>query len=159
MALFLTCLFINILTPFAFKSESFGTFYYLDSNDSKQIGSFYFYTTSNFSLTLYGRIHLAFTGAFLNLFLTVFVGVTLNIVSVSLYGSYIKERRNKEEAYTRVAFNDVAADNDEQEVIKVAVVSEPKKMTRKEINKNRTERNMFKMALTLLYRFYQESFK
>jgi hypothetical protein len=93
-------------------------------------------------------------GPFLNLFLSVIVGVVLNVVSVNLYRSYIRERRENAKAYARVTFNhsqNQTTTNNELD-IQVVVVSPPHKsmkLSRKEVDENKAESNMFRMALTL----------
>ena len=85
--LFITCLFIDAPYAFSFKIKSLGTYYV-----NNQLETFYFLSSSNFSTTPFGRILLAVTTFFLNLFLTLVVGVTLNIVSLHLYKSYLRQR-------------------------------------------------------------------
>ena len=158
LSLFITCLLINTpLAAIGFKIESFGTFYYFDSsNSSQQNALFFFFTSSDFSLTLIGQIILPFTFAFLNIFLSALVGIILNSVSVYLYRYYVKERRWKNEAYTRTAChhpsprqeNNLASTSSDQE-IQVVVIAQSRNLTQKEINENKTEKNMFYMALTL----------
>ena len=145
MAFFLTCLFIDILNPFSLKVESFDTYYYLDSNGSKQISPFFYFTASEFSHTLFGQIILSIMVPFLNLFLSVLVGIVLNIVSVNLYRSYIRERRERVKGYARASLNQTNNELD----IQVVVVPKSKKLSRKEVDENKAESNMFSMALTL----------
>jgi hypothetical protein len=144
LALFLTCLLIDApFAPLAVQIESLSTYYYNDpTNGSKQIATFYVLKSSNFSTTLIGRILLAFIGPFLNVLLSVVFGVILNIVSVCLYRSYLKEKREKDEAYMRVAFN-------RDQATTSSIVLKAKKFTQKEINETRAEKNMLYMALTL----------
>ena len=132
LAFFLTCIFINSPFIFAFKVESFGSY---SNQDSKRIDQYYYFTSSDFSLSPIGRIVLAFTGPFLKIFIMVIADVTLNIVSVSLYRTYIRERREKEREY-----KPTTSRSEETQVSK-------KKLTQKEINENKAERNMFLMAL------------
>ena len=70
--------------------------------------------------------------------------MTLNIVSVRLYRSYVRERRNKEESYTSASYN-----RSQEEIQVVVSTSKAKKLTKKEKNENKAERNMLKTALTL----------
>ena len=90
----------------------------------------------------------------MNLFLSTVVGIILNCVSVYLYRAYIRERKRKDNSYsTRVTYsrnqepNQAITSNDDE--IKVVVVARAKKLTRKEMNEKRAEKNMFLMALTL----------
>lgn len=81
-------------------------------------------------------------------FLPTIVGITLNIVSLSLYRTYVKERREKQEKYSRAKFNKNI--NENQATTSIEVTTGPKKvLTQKEINETKAESNMFKMALTL----------
>ncbi len=81
-SLFLTCFLIDLPVVFSLKTLPFGTYFYFDSNGIKQIDTFYFYDSSEFSLTLIGKFLVIFTSIFLIFFLTLVVGVTLNIISV-----------------------------------------------------------------------------
>ena len=65
-----------------------------------------------------------------------------------LYRSYVRERRDKDEAYTRISYNQSQTITNVEE-IQVVVSTKARKLTQKEINENRAERNMFNMALTL----------
>jgi hypothetical protein len=151
---FLTCLFINVPTSLlAVKVDSMGTFYYNDdtSNSSQQtMDELYYLTASKFSFTIYGQILFALILVFLNLFLSLLVGIILNVVSVSQYRSYVRDRREKDEAYSRVNYDKKSNTEDvEIQVVVVAVVSRPKVLTQKEKNENKSEKNMFQMALSL----------
>jgi hypothetical protein len=150
LAFFLTCLFINISIVFSFKVESFCTFYSYDSNNTKRIEIYFYSTASNFSSTLIGKVILAFTAVFLNLLLSIIVGIILNVISLSLYRTYVRERREKENEYNRVAYRrnlNQIANVDEEIQIGVSIKSKP--LTQKEINESKAESNMLKMALTL----------
>ena len=96
-----------------------------------------------------GQKLLGFTSIFLNVILSIVVGLTLNIVSVRLYRSYVRERRSKEEAYARVAYNTNQATTSNLDEIQVVVVTQAKRLTQKEKNENKSEKNMFNMALTM----------
>ena len=156
---FLTCLFIDIFSVFVIKVKSLGTYYYYDdsSNELKQTAEFYYFGPSDFSFSLVGKILILLSGPVLNIFLSIVVGITLNIVSVKLYRSYVRERRQKEEVYTSIAFNhdqEKAIDAlNEDEIEEMNVMPMIKlvriQLTQKELNENRAEKNMFKMALTL----------
>jgi len=74
---------------------------------------------------------------FLNVTLSIVVGVTLNIVSLTKYKTHIRNRRNKEE----LSMNNVAHSSN--------TVAPKKKLTQKEITENKAEKNMLYMALTL----------
>ena len=139
LALFLTCFSIDCPIFFALKVDSFGTFYYYDTlTNQKQNGTFYFYTSSDFSLTPFGQILLALTSPFQNLFLSTFVGITLNIVSLSLYRTFVKERREKQEKYSIRIIMRIK----QRQVLKY-------QQDLKQYWLKRKSMNMFKMALTL----------
>jgi hypothetical protein len=139
LSFFLACLLINIPFIFALKVESFGSYSYEEDSSkvSKRIAYFYYFKSSDFSMSPTGRLLLGFTGPFLKTIVLVIVDVALNVVSVSLYRTYIRERREKENAL-----------NESQPTTSSKVVR-TKEFTRKEINENKAERNMFFMALTL----------
>ena len=92
---------------------------------------------------------------FLNLFLSLIVGIVLNVVSVNLYRSYIRERRERAKGYARATFNsnqNETSTNNELDIQVVVVLPPPlksKKLTRKEADENKAESNMFRMALKL----------
>ena len=154
LSLFFTCLFIDLPFTFALKIQSFGNYYYYDSNGLKNYATLYSATSSDFSSTILGKALLGFTQIFLNLVLSIIIGVTLNIVSVRLYRSYVKERREKEKKYARVAYQKKedpiqATTSANQEINVVVPINQSKVLTQKEINENKAENNMFHMALTL----------
>jgi hypothetical protein len=79
------------------------------------------------------------------------VGVTLNIVSLAKYKSYVRDRRAKQAAYSRNQ-NKQETEIDVEIAVVVVVVGRRKsrkELTQKEINENRVEKNMLYMALTL----------
>ena len=120
---------LNFWMAFAFKITPFGTYINIASSNNssiQEIGTFYFVQTSDFSSTLFGRFLLAFTQPFVGQFLTLVLGITLNIVSVYRFKSYFEQgdRRDK---------NEVKADKpSERETINCQI-----------------EKNLFYMALTL----------
>ena len=82
---------INFPLSFGLNNNSFVSYSYFDSMRNQTVyGKFYQVTSSAFSLTPFGQILLAFTGFFLNLFVTLVVGVSLNVISVCQYKSYIR---------------------------------------------------------------------
>ena len=89
-SLFLTCLFIDSPVAFALKISSY---HYYTDNKQENVNIFYIMTASDFSSTPYGQLLLAFTSFFLNLLLTLVVGVILNIVSVCQYKLYLREEK------------------------------------------------------------------
>ena len=144
--LFLTSIFIHSLGPFALKLKSFGTYSYYDNSkkDIKKIATFYYFSSSDFSVTLLGQILLTFTLTFLNLFLSTFISIILNVVSVHMYKKHVNERREKEKAYTKIAYNRNQATTNV-----IVVKSRARTFSQKEMNENKSENNMLKMALTL----------
>jgi hypothetical protein len=147
VSFFLICFCINLpYAVLAFKVSSLGTYFYYDSNGSMQNTTLFFIVSSDFSTTPFGRGLLTFTSIFANLFLSLVVGVVLNIVSVYLYKSYLKQRRIRDEAF-RVAwvFNQTGTS---AELVVSSALPTPE-LTLKERNERKTERNMFFMALTL----------
>ena len=96
IAFFLTCLFIDISAAFLYKINALGVFSYQDRTE-QQTATLYYYAPSDFSQTLFGKFLLTFSLFFLNFILSIVVGVTLNIMSLLKYKSYVKARRSKEE--------------------------------------------------------------
>ena len=100
-SLFLTCLFIDSPVAFALKISSY---HYYTDNKQENVNTFYIMTASDFSSTPYGQLLLAFTSFFLNLLLTLVVGVIMNIVSVCQYKSYLRGKKSqRDEAYKRAS--------------------------------------------------------
>ena len=95
VSLFLTCLVIWLPLPFSVKIITFGDYFYLTSNRVKQMGTLYIFIASEFSQTLFGRILLAFTALFLNLILSIVVGITLNISSYVKYKIHIGKKKSE----------------------------------------------------------------
>ena len=88
LTLFLICFCINLPLSFGFKISSFGE--YLDMAQQENI-KFYFFDSSNFSFTLIGQILFGFTILFLNIILSVVIGVGLNVFSLIKYKSYVRK--------------------------------------------------------------------
>jgi hypothetical protein len=155
---FLVCFGINLPFVFAFKLRSKGTYTYYDRNSKQQkTNTFYSAVASEFSTTPIGQILIGLTSFFLNLFLTLVVGLCLNIASVYQYKLYLKEKKKRDEAYSSAAFSHNKQVLETQpttcldEVVPVVVVTlrQPREMTVKEIKERKAEKNMFFMALTL----------
>jgi hypothetical protein len=138
IAFFNTCLLID--TPFisAFKANKFGTYFFMDHSNKKQHGTFYYLDSSDFSLTPFGRILLGFTSFFLNTFLTLFVGITLNILSVLKYKLYIKKKRKEIEQLEMSSANN-----------KLVINRELEQFNLRQKNERTKKKNMLFMALTL----------
>jgi len=140
LSFFLTCLCIDAPLAFVLKISQLGTYFYFDSNNSKKkFATFYFFLNSDFSESLYGKFLLALSYFFLNLILSIIVGVTLNVVSLFKYKYYVREKRRQD---TQANSSHDQATTSRREIM-------PKKLTQKEINENRAEKNMLYMALTL----------
>ena len=91
LSLFLTCLFINLPFIFALEVVSFWDYYYLDSDGLKLTGSFYYLISSEFSRTFFGQILLGLFTFFLDLFLSLIVGIILNISSYTKYKLHVRK--------------------------------------------------------------------
>jgi hypothetical protein len=146
LAFLLTCLCIDAPIFTLLKVESFGTYYYVDSksNGSLVNAKFYYYSPSDFSQTFFGKILTGLTSIFLNLILSVIVGVTLNIVSLVKYKSYVRDRRERQAVYINRNQN-----IQETEIAVEGRRKSRRELTQKEMNENRAEKNMFYMALSL----------
>jgi hypothetical protein len=125
--LFLTCLFIDSTFVFSFKINS----------AKYHIGTFYFINPSDVSSTLYGQILLGFTQMFLNRFLTLVLGVALNVLSFYKYKSYLKERKREMYVYSMGSIH-----------FKHVRQKEIRLLSRIERVKSQIEKNMFYMALS-----------
>ena len=155
---FFTCLLIDFPVLFSAKVDSIGTYYTFDSSGSKNYVELYYFSSSEFSATLFGRLLSGFT-AFANLFLSTVVGIILNIVSFVKYKSYLKERRSKSEAHSsgravntnQINLSAMTSNSAEIQQVRLeeASASRRRELTNKEINENRAEKNMFYMALIL----------
>jgi hypothetical protein len=146
LAFCLTCLCIEFPMTLAFKITSFGT--YKSSDNSSKVETFFYYTSSDMILTPIGQFVFGFTQFFLNQLLSLVVGLILNIVSVWLYRSYLKERRQRDdEAHRRVTYSN----NTQSDIATVHIEPSGQHhvLTPKEIKERKAEKNMFYMALTL----------
>jgi hypothetical protein len=132
LAFFLTAFATNFPLTFGFKIGR----YFIGPNQTKN-NTFYYTTSSDFSLTPFGRIFLGFTSFFLNFFMTLVVGIILNIVSVYQYKVYLRKRRQRDQELYMTAHHNVRG-----ELIR-------RELTPKEKNDRKAEKNMFNMAFTL----------
>jgi hypothetical protein len=82
VSIFVVFFLINLPFLFSVKINSFGS--YLSISDDRQ-GTFYRFVTSDFFQLPFGKILIALTQFFLNQFLTLAVGLALNIISVYQY--------------------------------------------------------------------------
>jgi uncharacterized membrane protein YciS (DUF1049 family) len=138
LSLFLTCLFINVPFIFGFEVVSYGDYYYSDSNGVKQTTSFYYLISSEFSQTSFGQILLGFSLFFLNFFLSLIVGITLNISSYIKYKLHVRKRQREIEELQMSSIHNRPTTNRE-----MLQLNEREKIERK------IEKNMLFMALTL----------
>jgi hypothetical protein len=138
LSLFIICLFINVPLIFGLEIDSFGDYSYFDSNGVNHTASFYFLNVSQFGLTFFGQTLLAVSTFFLNLFLTLFVGITLNILSYTKYKSHVRKRQREIEELQMSSIHNRPTTSRE-----MLQVNEREKIER------RIEKNMFFMALTL----------
>jgi hypothetical protein len=138
LSLFLTCLFINLPLLFAFEVVSFGDYSYFDANGLKQTGSFYYLISSEFSRTFFGQILLGLSMFFLNFFLSLIVGITLNISSYIKYKLHVRKRQREIEELQMSSIHNRPTTNRE-----ILQENQREKIERK------IEKNMLFMALTL----------
>jgi hypothetical protein len=133
--LLITCFSINIPLVFAFKINSFGT--YFDAT-RQQMLKFYYLDSSDFSLTLFGRILFGFTYLILNLIMSVVVGVGLNIVSLYKYKSYVRQKRREVTELILGSINN-----------RLTTTLEIQQFNQRTRNQHKKEKNMFYMVLIL----------
>jgi len=130
-ALFATCFCINFPYVFSIKIVSFGTYSYYD-----KIENYYRNTNSDFGLTLTGRVLLIFFVLFLNLSLTLFFGVTLNILAYIRFKAYYKLIRSELLEISSIHNRPVLS-------------REIEKQNERKRREQKIEKNMLYMALTL----------
>jgi len=135
LAFLLTAFTINFPLTFGLKIDRL---YFSSNGNQTKNGTFYFITSSDFSLTPFGQIFLAFTTFFLNYFLTLVVGIILNILSVYQYKVYLRQRRQRDQEYYITAHN-----------ISGELTIPRRVLTTKEKNDRKAEKNMYYMAFTL----------
>jgi hypothetical protein len=149
LSLFVTCFLIDLPSAFTLKTQSFGMYYLVSS----QMETFYFVSSSEFSLTLVGKIVLGLSNFFLNQLFTLVVGVVLNVVSVFKYKLYLSHKRhdNHENQRLPYALNAQPMVDVVQgvNVLVVVVAARRHEFSLKEKNDRKAESNMFYMALTL----------
>jgi hypothetical protein len=91
LVFFFYCLLIGIPVLFSFETKSFGIY----GNDQV----LYHFEPSQFTKTSFGSFLLDSTHLFLNILLTTFLGITLNIVSICQYKRYLFKKKQREESY------------------------------------------------------------
>jgi len=136
LTILFACFCINIPIVLGLEIKSFGTYSYTTGleHDLEKNATFYFFDSSEFSSTRFGKSLLSISSLFLNYLLTLVLGLTLNIVSIYKYKSFLRERAKEAE--------------EEKEMTNLNSV-EIKQMGIRERNKLQNEKNMFYMALTL----------
>ena len=106
LTFFIVCFGINLPFVFASNIRSSGSYSYYDKYSSEQkVGTLYSVVPSEFSLTPFGQVLYGVITLFLNLFLTLVVGLALNIISVYQYKSYLREKKKRDEAYSRAVYS------------------------------------------------------
>jgi len=138
LALFLTCVCIDFPFVSSFSIGSLGTYYYFDSNGVKQTATYYRPVTSAFSMTPTGRSLSLFFILFLNFFLSLLIGVFLNIFSYVKYKSYQRQRIFEKEQLQMSSTHNSPV-----------VSREIEQINERERIEHKIEKNMFHMALTL----------
>jgi hypothetical protein len=138
---FLVCLVIDFPVIFAFKIGSFGSYI----NKNGQNSTFYYFTSSEFSVSPQGKLLMGVTSFFLNIVLMLVIGVTLNIVSFIQYKMYLTKRKRRLEEYQMISFNR----NENVEEASANNENNNTRLTQKEANEKKAEKNMLFMILTL----------
>jgi len=95
---FLTCLIINSPLAFSLKISSFGNYYFRDSNSDKQEATFYYPSSSEFASSSLGKSISAINIFFMNLLLSLIIGIILNVVSFLQYKASLIKRQREFEA-------------------------------------------------------------
>lgn len=142
---FLVCLVIDFPVIFAFKIGSFGSYVYRDGNNTRQNVTFYYFTSSEFSVSPHGKLLMGVTSFFLNIVLLLVVGVTLNIVSYIQYKMYLTRRKRRLDEYQMISINR----NDHLEESSINNENINTRLNQKEANEKKAEKNMLFMILTL----------
>jgi len=122
---FLTCFLIDVPFAFSLKVAPIGTFSFLIGENLQSNVTFYVGVSSDFASSPFGRILVSTTSVFLNLTLTLNVGLALNIISVRQYQVYIRNRSP------------------------LQLQEATSQLTAKQRSEQKAERNLFVMALTL----------
>ena len=137
---FISCFFVYLPIFFSFKIAQLSNhgYYYFDLNGVKQTSLFYFGTNSDFSVTLFGKIIIAFSSFFLRLTLPLVASFSLNIFSILKFKSYIRERRSEFEELEMSSIHNRPVTSREAEQI-----------NRRELSRRQIEQNMLYMAITL----------
>ena len=138
LSLGLTCLFIDLPFTSSLKIAPLSNYYYINSNGVKQTDTFYYYTLSDFGRSFFGQILIGFTSVFLNQFMSLLVGVTLNIVSYVKFKLYSNRRKREFEHLQMSSINNRPTTSREIE-----------QQRQRERTEQQIERNMYRMSLTL----------
>ena len=92
LILFGVCFRIDFPFAFSFQVKPLGS---LNTTEQNATATFYFSSSSDFSVSPFGKILLGLTTFFLNLFLSLVVDVILNIFSLNQFKSYAVKRRRE----------------------------------------------------------------
>ena len=134
------CFLINFPVLFSLEIKSFGQYY--DELNNGQNVTLYSFQSSDFSLTPLGQIVFGVIVFFLNLFMTLAIGVALNIVSFVKFKAYIRQRQRQE-----------INNGNELEMTSIhnrlTTRREVEQYYERENVKHHVEKNMFYMALAL----------
>ena len=135
LTLFIFSFCINFPFVYSFKISSFGDF--LDSSQHVNV-TFYYFDASDFSSTLFGQILFFFTFLFLNLILSVVVGVGLNIFSLLKYKSHLRKDLREVCRLIQSSIHN-----------RLTTTLEIQQFNERIKNQRKKEKNMLYMALTL----------
>ena len=134
---FLACLVIEVPLIFGLKIVSLGDYYYVDSNGVKHYSTLFYLISSDFSKTIYGQFLLGLCTFFINLFLSLVVGIALNIFSYLKYRRYTRQRQQAIDELQMSSIHNRPTLNRELEQMNERKIWERRKI------------NMLYMALTL----------
>ena len=139
---FLTCLLIDLPLSFMFKIKPVREFFYLDLDGLKKYNTFFYLTYTEFAESDQGKIILGITYFIFNMFLTLVVGVLLNILSFIQYKRYLRKRWTEFEGYRIRLVN---------ENVDIEIDERNQRLSQKELNERTAERNMLYMIITLSF--------
>jgi Co/Zn/Cd efflux system component len=137
---FVTCLVIDFPVLFAFKVGSFGSYVY--DNEVKKNATFYYFASSEFSISPHGILIMGVTSFFLNIFMLLVVGVTLNIVSFVQYKRYLRARNQRLNDYEMISLSDTSNTRLDTRLTFALTIQ-------KDLHERKVEKNMLYMILTL----------
>ena len=147
LVLFLACLIIGLPVLFSISIVNRGDFYYFDADGLRHTATFYDMTSSQFVMSLLGKLSLIAAYIFGVLF-TLIVAVIVNVVSILQYKAYLM-RLEREAAVIQMRINNIQPSSSSKSELKKLPVEIQKILNQKERNQRKIEKNMFGMALTL----------